>query len=121
MSSSLSQGCKTALVTEKHAFGADLASGRAKERQQFGRAAPLVLVRLQRGMAFGLPRGPWLRDGLIGPRFILVELQNALPPPPARTLARSVFFFRRLLVIGRHRAAFALAQRVARAAPGARR
>ena len=56
------------------AFGADLAGGRAKERQQFGRASPLVLVRLQRGVAFGLPRGPRLRDGLVGSRFILVEL-----------------------------------------------
>jgi hypothetical protein len=56
------------------AFGTDLAGGRAKEREQFGRASPLVLVRLQRGIAFGLPRGPGQRDGLVGSRFILVEL-----------------------------------------------
>jgi len=28
-------------------------------------------------MAFGLPRDPRLRDRLIGPGFILVELQDA--------------------------------------------
>ena len=60
-----------------HSFGPDLPGGRAKERQQLGRASPFVLVRLQRRMAFGLPRGPGLRDGLVGSRFILVELENA--------------------------------------------
>ena len=32
---------------------------------------------MQSWVAFGLPRGPGLRDGLVGSRFILVELENA--------------------------------------------
>ena len=40
--------------------------------------------------------------------------------PPARMPARSIFFFRRLGVIGRHGPAFAHPQRVACAHPGAR-
>src|SRR5712691_4427321 len=67
--------------------GADLASGRAKEREQFGRASPLVLVRLQRGVAFGLPRGPLLRDGLVRPSFIFVQLHD---PRRLRLLVRQL-------------------------------
>ncbi len=58
-------------------FGADLAGGWAKEHQQFGGAPALVLVRLAGGMAFRLPRGSWLRDGLIRTRFIFVQLHDA--------------------------------------------
>jgi len=70
-------GMQDRIGDRDNAFGADLAGGRAKEREQFGRATPLVLVRLQRGVALGLPRGPGLRDSLVGSRFILVELENA--------------------------------------------
>jgi hypothetical protein len=59
------------------AFGANLPSGGAKEREQFSRATPLVLVGLQRRVAFGLPRGPGLRDGLVGPCLIFVHLHDA--------------------------------------------
>ena len=47
-----------------------------KEREQFGGAAALVFMRLEHRMAFWLPRGPRLRDGLIGTRFIFVELHD---------------------------------------------
>jgi hypothetical protein len=60
-----------------HPFGADLAGGRMKERQQFGGPSPLVLVWLQSRVAFRLPRGPRLWDGLIGPGFILVQLHDS--------------------------------------------
>ncbi len=59
-----------------HPFGADLAGGRAKEGQQFGGSSTLVLMRLQRWMDLWLPRSPGLRDGLIGPRFVLVHLHD---------------------------------------------
>ena len=57
-------------------FGADRSGGRAKEREQFGRPPTLVLMGLPRGVAFRLPRGPWLRDRLIRPGFILGELHD---------------------------------------------
>jgi hypothetical protein len=38
---------------------------------------PLVLMWLQSGMALGLPRGTWLRDGLIRPRFVFTQLHVA--------------------------------------------
>jgi hypothetical protein len=59
------------------AFGAHLSGGRAKERQQFGRAPAFVLVRLQDGMPFRLPRGTGLRDGLVRSGFIFIQLHNA--------------------------------------------
>jgi hypothetical protein len=59
-----------------HPFGADLAGGRTKEREQFGRASSLVLMWLQSRVAFGLPRGPRLRDGLIRPSFVFVQLHD---------------------------------------------
>src|SRR5450759_300042 len=58
------------------AFGAKLSGDRAKEREQFGGPSPLVLMRLQRRVAFRLPRGPWLRDGLVGPSLIFIELRD---------------------------------------------
>jgi hypothetical protein len=67
-------------------------------------------------MTFGLPGVPRLRDGLIRSGFIFIELDD---PGSFRLLARQLnqsFFFQCLLVIGRYRAAFAFAQRVARAA-----
>jgi hypothetical protein len=33
-------------------------------------------MRLEHGVAFGLPRGSRLRDSLIGPSFIFVPLRN---------------------------------------------
>ena|SRR5207245_7903818 len=69
------------------AFGVENASRRAKERQQFGSAPTLILMRLQERMAFGLPRGPRLRDGLVRPRFIFVQLHN---PRRFRLLARQL-------------------------------
>ena len=54
----------------------NFAGDRAKERQQFGGPSPLVFMRLQSGVAFGLPGGPRLRDGLIGSSFILSELHD---------------------------------------------
>jgi hypothetical protein len=53
-------------------LGADLAAGRAKEGEQFGGASTLVLMWLQSRVAFGLPRGPRLRDGLRRPSFVFV-------------------------------------------------
>src|SRR5690242_14570239 len=76
VSSPLSQGCSTALVTETASL-AHLAGGWAKEGEQFGRTPAFVLVGRQSRVAFGLPRGPGLRDGLVRSRFIFVELHNA--------------------------------------------
>jgi hypothetical protein len=59
-----------------HPCGADLAGGRTKERQQFGRASALVLMWLQSRVAFGLPRGPRLRNGLIRPSLVFVQLHD---------------------------------------------
>jgi hypothetical protein len=56
----------------EHPVSADLASGRAKERQQFSGSSTLVLVGLQLWMTLGLPRGPGLGDSLIGSGLILV-------------------------------------------------
>lgn len=66
-------------------FGADLSGGRAKEREQFSGASPRVLMRLPRWVAFRLPRDSRLRDGLIGSRFIFVELDD---PSSFRLLVR---------------------------------
>src|SRR5712691_5085675 len=68
----LEPGMQDRIGHRDDAFGTQLSGGWAKERQQFGRTSPLVLVRLQRRMAFWLPRGPRLRDGLIGPSFVFV-------------------------------------------------
>src|SRR5204862_7722010 len=54
-----------------HAF---VAYGRvrgAKQRQQLGRAAPDVLVRLPPGLPDWLPTRARLRDGLVGSRLVL--------------------------------------------------
>jgi hypothetical protein len=59
------------------ALGAKLAAGRAKEGQQFGGATALVLVGLEGGMAFGLPRGSWLGNGLVGTSLIFGEQRQA--------------------------------------------
>ena len=64
------------------ACGAPLAGGRAKERQQFGRASTLVLVGLQDGMSFGLPGGPWLGDGRS--RAGISVLRGAMSPEMGR-------------------------------------
>ena len=58
------------------AFGSHDAGSRTEKGQQFGCPPALVLVRLESWLSFGLPRGPRLRDGLVGPRFIFVQLHN---------------------------------------------
>ena len=68
-------------------FGADRSGSWTKEREQFGGTSPLVFVRLPRGVAFRLPGDSRLRDGLRGPRFILVELDN---PGSFRLLVRQL-------------------------------
>src|SRR5258706_15958633 len=62
----------------KHAFRADFSGGRAKERQQFGGPSPLVLMWVQSRVAFGLPGGSRLWDGLIGSSFVFIELHNPI-------------------------------------------
>src|SRR5713226_3804010 len=54
-----------------HAFGAHRPGRGAKQRQQLGRAAPDVLVRLPPGLPDRLPTRARLRDGLVGPRLVL--------------------------------------------------
>jgi hypothetical protein len=66
-------------------FGADLSRGWAKEREEFGGASTRVLMRLPRWVAFRLPGDPRLRDRLIGPSFIFVELDD---PGDFRLLVR---------------------------------
>ena len=63
--------------SRQDALGSQQTRGGAKQGQQFGRASTLILMGLQDGMAFELPRGPRLRDGLIGSSFIFVQLHNA--------------------------------------------
>lgn len=75
---------------------------------------------MQDRMPFGLPGGSGLRDGLIGPRFIFIELYDPIGFGLRTGQLNQACFFQRLQVVDQHRAAFALAQRVARAAPGAR-
>jgi hypothetical protein len=58
-------------------FGANLSGGGAKEREPFGGASPLILMGLPGWVAFRLKGAPRLRNGLIGPRFIFVQLHNA--------------------------------------------
>src|SRR5258708_11347815 len=58
----------------KHAFRADFSGGRAKERQQFGGPSSLVLMWVQGGMPFPLPRGPTLCYLLIVSPFVFIEL-----------------------------------------------
>ena len=58
------------------AFGTQVARGRTEQGQQFGSASTLVLMRLQDGMALGLPVRSWLWDGLIRSGFILIELDD---------------------------------------------
>src|SRR5713101_2302384 len=70
----LEPGMQYRISDRDDAFGADLAGSRVKQCQQFGGASPLVFMRLQRGVAFGLPRGARLRDGLVRPSLILIEL-----------------------------------------------
>src|SRR2546421_11291534 len=60
----------------EHAFGAHLAGGRTEEGEQFGGASALILMWLSGWMAFRLPGGSGLRDGLVGSSFIFVELHD---------------------------------------------
>jgi hypothetical protein len=48
-----------------------------EEGEEFGSATALILMWLSGWMAFRLPRGPRLRDGLVGPGFIFIELHDA--------------------------------------------
>src|SRR5437588_2322422 len=61
----------------EHAFGVEDARGWPKEGEQFGGAPALVLMGLHQRMPLRLPRGPRLRDSLIRPGFIFVELHDA--------------------------------------------
>ena len=95
-------------------------AGWMEERQQFGCSSPFILMRLQDGMPFWLPRGPRLWDGLIGARFIFVQLHDPCGLCLLAGQFNPSFFFRRLLVIGGDRSAFAFALGVSGVAPCAR-
>jgi len=69
----------------EHPLGAHKAGGGAKESKQFGRAPALILVGQQPRLAKRVPVLPWLGNGLIGPRFILVP---QLHPGGFRLLVR---------------------------------
>jgi hypothetical protein len=58
---------------------AHLTARRMKQRQEFGRAATDILVRLSSGFSFGLPGAPFIRNGLVGTGFIFVPDRNAGP------------------------------------------
>ena len=64
------------IVRRDHCLGADLSGGGAKEGQQLGGAPTFVLMGLDGWVAFRLPRGPWLRDRLIRPGLIFIELDD---------------------------------------------
>jgi hypothetical protein len=70
-------GMQHGIGHRNHPFGAELSGGRAKEGQQFGGASPFVFMRLPRRVAFRLPGLPRLRDGLIRPRLIFVQLHDS--------------------------------------------
>jgi hypothetical protein len=57
-------------------FRTQVTRGRSKEGEQFGGSTAFVLVWLQCGMLFRLPRRPWLRDGLVGSGLILTKLYD---------------------------------------------
>jgi hypothetical protein len=69
-------GMQHRIGSRQHAFGAQFASGWTEEREHFGGATTLVLMRLCRGMAFWLPRSPRLWDGLIRSSFVFIELDD---------------------------------------------
>ena len=58
-------GMQHGVGSPEDAFGTQVARGRAKQGQQFGRASTFVLMRLHGGMALRLPRRSGLRDGLL--------------------------------------------------------
>lgn len=60
-----------------HPFGPHLASGWSEQRQQFGSAAPDVLVRLALRVPLGLPGLTGLWDGLVRASLILAPHGNA--------------------------------------------
>ena len=59
-----------------YSFGAYLAGGWTEKGEKFGGAPSLILMWLSGGMAFRLPASPRLRDGLIGPGFIFIQLYD---------------------------------------------
>jgi hypothetical protein len=68
-----------------HACGTHLARGRTEEGEPCGGAPSLLLMRMRGRVAFPLPRGSGLRDGLGGSRLIVIALPN---PGGLRALAR---------------------------------
>lgn len=58
-------------------LGADDAGRGSEQRQQLGRAATDILVRLTGRLSLRLPGRPWLRDRLVRPGLILVPDRNA--------------------------------------------
>ena len=69
-------GMQDGIGHRDHTLGADVSGGWAKECQQFGGSSTLVLVRLEHWMALWLPRGTRLRESLIRPSLILIELHD---------------------------------------------
>src|SRR5437660_9201176 len=60
----------------EHPYGVEDTGRGPKERHEFGGAPALVFVRLEHWMTFWLPRGPRLRDSLVRPRFVFIQLHN---------------------------------------------
>src|SRR2546425_7923771 len=58
-------------------FGPHLSSRRAKERQEFSRASPHILMRLDGRLALRVPVFPWLGNGLIGSSFVLAPQRES--------------------------------------------
>src|SRR5258706_16339544 len=61
----LEPGMQDGIGGRDDALSAQVAGGRTEQREQFGGASPLVLMRLQDRMTLWLPRRPRLRDRLI--------------------------------------------------------
>lgn len=59
-----------------HSFGSYLTSGGTEEREEFGCTTPFILMWLRSWVAFRLPGSSGLGDGLIGSRFIFIELHD---------------------------------------------
>lgn len=120
LSSPVPPGMQDRIGDGDNAFRTNLTSGWSKKGQQFG--SPAAFVTVVAAMQDALPAATtppvagWLGTVRLHPH----RAGLCQPPPPARTLARSVFFFQCLLVIDNHRPACALAQRIASAAPRAR-
>src|SRR5438105_4828449 len=75
-----------------HAFRAHGARRRPKQREQFGRAAADILVRVPLGLPDRLPTRARLRDGLVGARLVLApDLHAGRFRPVIRQLDQPLF------------------------------